>query len=90
MRQNIMRDNLWIERRGQSMRICRLKVGHCNGSERLVGMAYSKCSKDLFTGEIYRVRVCKDVGLNFSFIFEFIGGMGVPKGLPGGKKIGRD
>ena len=37
--------------------------------------------------EIGRVRACKDVGLN---ILECIDGMGVPKGLPGGKKIGRD
>ena len=57
---------------------------------REVGMAYSKSSKDgtyLFMGEIGRVRDCKDIGLN---IVEFIGGMDVPKGLPGRKKIGRD
>ena len=52
---------------------------------REVGMAYSKSSKDgiLFTGEIDRVGVYKGVRLN---IIEFIGGMGVPKGLPGGKE----
>ena len=55
---------------------------------REVGMAYSKSINDgiFVTGEIGMVRVCKDVGLN---IIEFIGGMGVPKGLPGGK-TGRD
>ena len=42
---------------------------------REVGMAYSKSDKDgiLFRGEIGRVRVCKDDGLN---VTEFISGIG--------------
>ena len=39
--------------------------------------------KMVFSLEIGRIRVCKDFGLN---VIEFIGGMGVPGGLPVGKR----